>query len=150
MIEVTGKTGPRLTALPPKIHAILAEKARGKEPDDYLLDGCTRVDRADWLSARLKAACHKAGVSPFTSNGLRRAMVRLLRRKNVSNEVRLAMLGHSEDVARDIYDDVEDQEKRAAVRLARVGDRLEASKVIEGPWSQERAQKTGTDGESGS
>ncbi|MFH1469275.1 MAG: hypothetical protein ABIO70_33130 [Pseudomonadota bacterium] len=145
MIEVAGKTGPRLTAVPPEIHAVLVEKARSREPGDYLLDGCTWADRAGWLGACLRRACQKAGVTPFTSNGLRRAMVRRLRRHGVPDEVRFAMLGNTADVSRDHYDEVADFEKRAAVQKARVGVRKGAgSAVIEGPWVQERAQKTGT------
>ena len=145
IVEVDGKTGPRKTAVPRAFHAILVEKARGKEPSAYLLDGCTWADRNAWLGSRLKQACKRAGVEPFTANGLRRAMVRLLRRQSVPREVRLAMLGHTEDVCRDHYDEVADFEKRAAVQKARVGFRKGADPaVIEGPWGQDWAQKTGT------
>jgi len=150
MVVMEGKTGPRRTAIPENLHAALLAHAGKLDPEDFLLTGCTWVDRKGWLGRVLKRGCSAADVPAFTANGIRRAVVRRLRREGVADEVRLAMMGHTEAVCRTHYDDVDDIEKRKAVGQAKLGELAAAdAKVIEGPWVQERVQRTGTDDESG-
>ena len=150
MVVMDGKTGPRRTAIPEALHAALSTRANELGPEDYLLTGCTWVDRKKWLGRVLSRGCAAADVPAFTANGIRRAVVRRLRREGVADEVRLAMMGHTEDVCRTHYDDVDDYEKRKAVGQARLGGLAAADdNILEGPWASERVQRTGTDDGSG-
>ena len=59
---------------------------------------------------KLVAACGGLGIEPFTWHGVRRRVVRRLRRAGVSVKAAATFLGHSPTVMLRIYDEISDDD----------------------------------------
>lgn len=73
------------------------------------------------LNRRLAAACAAAGVSRFTPHGLRRMVVNRLMRARIDAATAAVLTGHTVQVMLRHYRQVTDEDRRAAVALARLG-----------------------------
>ncbi len=59
---------------------------------------------------KLVAACEELGIEPFAWHGVRRRLVRRLRREGVSVTAAAAYLGHSPLVMVRLYDEIDDDD----------------------------------------
>lgn len=129
-VHVTGKMGRRTVPIEPPIVRALRDLGPG-EPTARVLACAHSTARA--IYERLDVACRKAGVPRFAPGGLRRAAVGALYRAG-DPSVAGAVLGHSAIVAMRHYREVGGQEKRDAMRAARLGHLPDPdAKVVELP-----------------
>jgi integrase len=90
----------------------------GTEP---LLDFGGVNGKIQSLHRRLRAACRATGVPAFTPHGLRRMVVSRLLRAGVDAGTAATLTGHSVPVMLKYYQQVSDEDRRAAVGLANLG-----------------------------
>jgi integrase len=116
---VKGKMGERRIPLAPELVAELREVFRQPAPADALILPVAR-HTALGFGTMLRRACKRAGVEWFNPGGCRRRAVRDLYR-STQPAVAASVLGHSPQVAIRNYEQVEDEERMAAVLAARLG-----------------------------
>jgi integrase len=117
-ITVTGKTGPRVVPLGRGILARL-----GEVPPDARVGPIAPVASAkEALTGRLREACGRAGVPPFTVHGMRRLAVDQMLASGVDIGTAAAITGHSPAVMLSYYRQSSDADRRRAVASAGLGE----------------------------
>lgn len=101
-------------------HASQPRRARGRGRVP-LLDVGDVTPPIQALERRLGRACHVAGVPHFTPHGLRRIVVGRLLRARVDPAPAPSLTAHSIDVMLKHYQEVTDDERRAAAERAMLG-----------------------------
>jgi len=107
-----GKTGGRLVPVPPDVTDALLENADGED-----LWGCSWRTMQTAPSKLLPKACEAAGVTPWTTHGLRRLAVDRLQRAGVDVASAAKLLGHSPQVMLRLYRQVSESDLRKAAAV---------------------------------
>ncbi len=116
-VQGASKTGMRWFPL----DADSARELRGRTGTGSLLDFGASVAQIQGLQRRLRAAAAVAGVPAFTPHGLRRMVVTRLLRAGVNPGTAATLTGHTVEVMLRYYQQVSDEDRRAAVVLAGLG-----------------------------
>ncbi len=103
--------------------------------DEMLFHGCSRYFVRTKTRLHLQEACDAAGVPYFSPHGLRRAAVDRLARSGVDIGTAASILGHSPKVMLEHYRQVSNQDRRKAIREARLGE-VPEGKII--PFGKNR------------
>ena len=129
VVELDGKTGPRLVPLGPAAIAVLREAAEGVEDLDALVLGVVS-DTVESVGRHVTAACDAAGVPRWTPHALRRLAVDRLYESGADVGVVARLLGQSPTVALQAYRQPRPDALRRAVEVARLGS-IPAGEVID-------------------
>lgn len=143
LVIVSGKTGPRPIPLAPpavtSLRAWLAGRLIGR-PEDTILGVTSETVRTNLreLIHRAVAAANAererrgatARIEPWSPQGFRRAAVIALYRSGVDVGIAAAVVGHSPTTALRAYRQVSEEDRRDAIRLARLGY-LDAGDVVD-------------------
>lgn len=143
-----GKTGPRRLDPPAELMARICGHLHDDASDRRVFrfrdarsgTGVVKFGKQRITSA-LKGACIAAGVEPFTPHGLRRAMVRRLLKSQVDIGTAAHILGHSPKVMLQVYNDVTEEDRKAALAKVAVDVPIPGaeSNVIRGPWGKAKS-----------
>ena len=138
LITLQGKTGPRTF---PIIDVELMERIKDRldGSDEHLLVFRPK-HRKQALRSRLTRACVKTGVEHFTPHGLRRLVVDTMARSGVDVGTAACLTGHSPTVMLKFYRQVSNEDKRAGVMKAQLGN-LPSGEILEGPWKDFKEKK---------
>lgn len=119
-VDVDGKTGARSVPVSPQTMAILRPLLVDRHPEAPLWPVEPSTVRKH-LGESIRKACLAAGVPVFTPHGLRRAAVDAMARAGVDAATAASITGHSVVVMLRFYRQVTEDDRRAAVRTARLG-----------------------------
>lgn len=134
VVRVDGKTGKRAIPVAPQVLASVLPLLP-TDPDARVL-GVEPSSVLTSLRRYLTDACAEAGVRRWTAHALRRLAVDLLYRAGVDVGTAASVMGHTPTVALRHYRRASQDDRSAAVRLARLGvlpDTDEAAKVVNLP-----------------
>ncbi len=110
-----------------------ALRGRSERRTDPLLDFGTVTAPIQAVERRVARACKLAEVSRFTPHGLRRMVVNRLMRARVDPGTAAALTGHSIQVMLRYYQQVTDEDRRAAAERANLGVLVDSADSLTDP-----------------